>query len=60
MKEQPEQSDYEKGYKAAVIEIKKKIGWRSFDVDGFPVSIEVQKLQQYLTSLIKNHGKKET
>jgi hypothetical protein len=33
-------------------EIKKKIGYRSFDVDGNHVVIEVQKLQQYLTSLI--------
>lgn len=33
-------------------EIKKHVGWDSFDADGLPVTIEVQKLQQYLTSLL--------
>lgn len=36
---------------AQLEEIKKKIGYRSYDVDGNPCVIEVQKLQQYLTSL---------
>lgn len=38
----------------AIQEIKKHIRYRSYDVDGNPVSVEVQKLQQYLTSLLKD------